>query len=730
MNKDKARNLQDVEQQERKEVSKEKEKLGEQKKFLKELSQKAKSSGVKGKGEKKLEGRKTDQIKTLGWFEKRRLASFHKQAEKALGEYCKNVTPGAIELILMNGNLPDELEEWGSKFSKIDKTVVKDFLLKKIEEQAVEKFCFDERDVIEYGNGRATKNAINLALNGSFDELNGLDADRLVFSVINGIVSSPVGSLENKQKIVEILKLKIGKLEERIIKNLDSAGKLTKDIQHVINKFKYAKENLAAIADKNEALKSIITPLLSDLDEKFSDGQLSLLMERSKQNNKESEAKELERLLGPEGKDITNYEGLTKAEVKGLKLLTKLASGEELDMSASLFVANFLKNAVGNKKLNTSLRLILKKENLPRGCSKSAINFIVNLSYRSTNIYKLAQPHIGTLDQINKDIEQGREPEKKLQLNEYHAVLAFSKIASSSENLFNNILANSNIMSFDSGLKKLFKEAKQSSGLVNAIEEKFEKECEEYTTGSDILMKDIVLEERFDKGLKPMEFLRWLCKIFVSRYSHAAKIYKGGIEGEKKAQLSHVVGKYVDESLDFETVSYSHLFRMDVSVLIPKEHHAKLKEKYGDHWVRIMNEKFDDIQNNLHKKRMSMENDGSRIIKAGVAVGREYWFKERDDEKIHDRFYKNGESQKANMICSEFVANTTIAALVELNNVLVNELGLDPQQKPQIVRNPIGKSVRIKKITPEGFINILKKEGCLVEIDRPPLIGKVFANTK
>lgn len=91
-----------------------------------------------------------------------------------------------------------------------------------------------------------------------------------------------------------------------------------------------------------------------------------------------------------------------------------------------------------------------------------------------------------------------------------------------------------------------------------------------------------------------------------------------------------------------------------------------------------------------------------------------------DFQEIHDRMFSDYyRSNDCEMLCSEFVAKTTIATLVELNDRLKKKYGLDHD----VVAIPIDRHENLSVMHPGRFLDILKSKDCIEQVQGPNIVN-------
>ena len=219
-------------------------------------------------------------------------------------------------------------------------------------------------------------------------------------------------------------------------------------------------------------------------------------------------------------------------------------------------------------------------------------------------------------------------------------------------------------------------------------------------------------------------------KYLVNNRMHAKMTYRK--RGDDLLTESHVddyedydgrVG-VIEDKFEFDDFMYSDSYKIKLDALVTDRRALLKLQKLGSDikmdWQEYIATKFTMIQRRIHDQnhgRLGRLRLGPYELRGSQSMFRRFKFKKNNFEEIRDRmigdFYKgDGETNQAEMICSEFVANCTIAGLVELNDQLKRETG----SEHDIIKMPIGAHEDLRYITPERFIKILKSKNCLEEI--------------
>jgi hypothetical protein len=187
-------------------------------------------------------------------------------------------------------------------------------------------------------------------------------------------------------------------------------------------------------------------------------------------------------------------------------------------------------------------------------------------------------------------------------------------------------------------------------------------------------------------------------------FTHGAKIYcktpsaeeiTAARAAKKKdpqvaVYISQIWGEYEQIPLDLYELATSDMWAIDVAPLIDLSFHPVLEEVYGANWRSVINQMYQEIEQDLHAKGMErfagITNNEERRLQAGFANqpwlanligkkdvrGHQRNF-ERDADKIYNKFFQQ-EPLQEEQICSEFASKSTMAAMVKLNKVLSQKM--------------------------------------------------------
>jgi len=229
----------------------------------------------------------------------------------------------------------------------------------------------------------------------------------------------------------------------------------------------------------------------------------------------------------------------------------------------------------------------------------------------------------------------------------------------------------------------------------------------------------------------------------VTKHGHAANLYysqKKLLNSEEKGPtLSHINPEYKSEKFELSDYLYSDVYKINVGALIPEEQKNKLKETYGDNWLEKANGMYAKIERDIHDDTVRRFGKLQTIQEGQVLRGLLGLLKHKQTEKndfkrIHGRVYSDFyRTSDTRMLCSEFIAHTTIAALYELNEQLKKDI-LEVQKKKEIKSPPDPGQVvtipfeheNLERVHPDRLIQVLKKSGCIERYAPVPIVEDLF----
>ena len=227
-----------------------------------------------------------------------------------------------------------------------------------------------------------------------------------------------------------------------------------------------------------------------------------------------------------------------------------------------------------------------------------------------------------------------------------------------------------------------------------------------------------------------------------------------------KPRVSHIDAEYEQYDLSTEEALMSNQYRIDPIKLIDSpETRQALQEKLGVDWEKQIRDQFSEIAGNVHgNTNFNIINDLDRMISAGLAdyglasdagvlhpeVGLKGEVAESVMEKIpagmgdikfgnkghtnneveankfeHLRnrmLGRDGEEHSATMLCSEFAVKAALTSIVELNDRIAEQTGIE-----KALNIPVDNKEALNRVHPQRLLELLESSGCVEEIKNPLL---------
>eukprot|EP00339_Tiarina_fusa_P002040 CAMPEP_0117001978 /NCGR_PEP_ID=MMETSP0472-20121206/3799_1 /TAXON_ID=693140 ORGANISM="Tiarina fusus, Strain LIS" /NCGR_SAMPLE_ID=MMETSP0472 /ASSEMBLY_ACC=CAM_ASM_000603 /LENGTH=300 /DNA_ID=CAMNT_0004702169 /DNA_START=390 /DNA_END=1288 /DNA_ORIENTATION=- len=261
--------------------------------------------------------------------------------------------------------------------------------------------------------------------------------------------------------------------------------------------------------------------------------------------------------------------------------------------------------------------------------------------------------------------------------------------------------------------------------IYGAIQDKINKD-ETYQSG-DLLLTVWTRKVKTRQGNRPPAAFSFLMSF--TKYEHTAVIYRNinpevGPVGEPR--LSHMYRTYHDSELTLEDLASSDIFRMSAPALVKdKGVRAKLKETLGDDWEDCVQKRYCIIESTLHSSKQNtlggITNPLSRVMNIGTAAVLPWTRLRRtnmDFEKIRATLYEDDSKGDLQMTCSEFAAKSQIAALLELDEELAQELSL--ADGLHVFTLPFHGKEKFKTMQPDRLRHLLADNHALTKVPYPP----------
>ncbi len=227
-----------------------------------------------------------------------------------------------------------------------------------------------------------------------------------------------------------------------------------------------------------------------------------------------------------------------------------------------------------------------------------------------------------------------------------------------------------------------------------------------------------------------------------------------------KPRVSHIDAQYEQYDLSTEEALRSNQYRIDPIKLIESpETRQALQEQLGDNWEEQIRNQFAKIAGNVHgNTNFQINNDLDRMISAGLAdyglasdagaVNPEVGLKGKvagsamdkiptgmgkikfgnkghtnkeveanKFEHLRNRMLgREGEEHSANMLCSEFAVKAALTCIVELNDYIAQQTGIE-----KALNIPVDNKEALDRVHPQRLLELLESSGCVEQIKNPIL---------
>lgn len=378
-------------------------------------------------------------------------------------------------------------------------------------------------------------------------------------------------------------------------------------------------------------------------------------------------------------------------------------------------------------------------EVIPYGISKDAFDFarkhISNLELMKTSEKSLeeVQKKAQILIEKYKSDPASIKPEERLTLQEMGLL---SKSSHASREL-NDFLINEN---FNTKHKKTLETSSRSQVLLKEITDIISPSLPKHYTSGDLLAYSYQKKSKWHNRSGSIE--ERLTAFASDGFTHGGKILKENDE----IKVSHLIGGVVKTDLDLYTMCISDIYAIDIKQLITPNMQMMLKKHYGDEWFSHVNKIYLEAEEKIHSTATTqfenIRNSQTKRVRAALANSPRLAKFITGDQKVKGH-KKSEETSRAgtynaffhaksdkNQICSEWASKATLAAMMETNKILSQELAgktgysekqilekLSEQKIPSDVREYLTgerywKNERAKTVAAEKkLIALLKKSG-------------------
>ena len=400
--------------------------------------------------------------------------------------------------------------------------------------------------------------------------------------------------------------------------------------------------------------------------------------------------------------------------------------GNESSHQERYLLYMMIENSIGDMNLNRQLDKFSKENHPLLEQYEDAIHKIKYFSFKAS-LASLNDTLLNKTSKLMDKIENNEPIDSKLNMYEIGRLDDLAKLKPELDK-FNAL----GLIEHSSKLKKLYSQATKAAGLIEKIEVKISKENN--ICSGDILMSHSKKSLAMKNKSADREVA--LTHTFISKYGHAAQIY---INSEtNNPSLSHIWGSHELDRVKAVDYATSDIFRVDVSKLLPEDVRSKLESYYNQQGLdykeeiqKIFMESMQDLHMESHEKFENVKNDKNARFQAGLA---DYGFygghsdnSSSDRQQIHSEMYGKDEVEiKSKTICSEFVAKSIIASLIETSDKLRDALEESNllSEGETIIKLPF-ESEKFERIHPERLVRKLQEVDCVSRVSVSSYLDKL-----
>ena len=462
--------------------------------------------------------------------------------------------------------------------------------------------------------------------------------------------------------------------------------------------------------------------------------------------------------------DTVSQFGVTNRQLVGLKLLSKITREKEeykISNEEKQFLKEFINSSYGDMRLNESIR----KNILPHGYAETlvdglACSYMQSLAYRTRRIKTFNEAVFDKAVRLFEILNQDKiaKPKERLTIGEF----AILRDIATQKELFDKLNKNGLL---DVELQIIYEKIIQADKIVRYLDNEF-KEKFKFPPGAIIFDSTAKKAEIYDKLLDLASLIQ---QSFVTEYGHVAKGYtvlkspkspKIGDADKKKSgekelkdavlQKIHINPGVAKEEFNLLEFLYSDVYVIKLDKLITPEKKEMLRKCYGEDWLEKINAEYQKIERELHDKQFQISASGGLTQITSGALSLSYlnrfskmipfdFIKKHfvdSHQDIHQRFIfsaglwdKSTEKTKkgARMLCSEFVGNLTITALVELNKRIEEQLfKIGFSATNNVIKIPIDEAEYLHGMHPERLLTVLKECDCVERLAGPSSLHRMI----
>ncbi|CEG56624.1 hypothetical protein [Legionella fallonii] len=414
----------------------------------------------------------------------------------------------------------------------------------------------------------------------------------------------------------------------------------------------------------------------------------------------------------------------------------------ELEPQQRADIQTMMEGMIGDMSMNRQLDILAPMSGSDTGIGSLVVTALKDISYRTRNLKKI-EPE---LDKIWENFEAAKDKGKILADNEKITLKQYGMLHDLAT--LNKTLEGYNEKGLIKGnekLEKLYAQTQRAATMISHLDKTFNQT---FTMPIGAVVFDDTKKKSEIYG-KTLGFFERIIAFFVTKFGHASKgIAVENKEGKIENKVSHINPGYQQDKYNLRSYLYSDVYQIKIENLIDNDTKKLLQQHLGDKWLEHVQQKFGDIERQIHDQNreghMHITAEGGKGRFAQIATAplqgghKNILMKDHSNTDIRDDIFGRGKweaegrREQSKVLCSEFVGQTIIASVQELNDVLKKELqekGVQDIPHP-IVKSPISEKEKLHLLTPERLLSSMEERGAVVKVDAPKEISNFVAIDK
>lgn len=428
--------------------------------------------------------------------------------------------------------------------------------------------------------------------------------------------------------------------------------------------------------------------------------------------------------------DITTLSEKTQIPAEKLELL-RILSRKTSDLVNIAAIRNLLAESLGDMDINKKIGSLSEQSPNNTGISPETIGFIQTFTFRTRHLSKIAND----LDTIFDKFQQAKagkplKNHEKITLEQYGILYDLAHL-----NSYVKLMEGANLIFGNETLEQLLCITNKAQIIIEYLDDTFAQSFK-------MPIGSVVFNKISDKALIYQTHLDFVDKLtaFITKFGHASK----GILSEGSNNISHLNPTYQEEELTLREYLYSDIYKIKLEKMICPSSQKILNEKLGNDWLKQLEDAYTSIERKLHDKasaqylQFTANTNNRTVIEIATpwlqGGHKNLFFRDHSNEDFSNNFFNqfildSSHEPKTQLLCSQFVGISLIAAVQELNiqiNEALTKKGVTELPK-NIVKSPISKREKLHLLTPERLLDAMKKRGVLEKVPTPAEVSKFIA---